>query len=140
MQDRLVHVYLEAQRVVDFHETCSDEAVDSATKLQRLGDLMNESHTSCSSLYECSCDDLDSLVAASRKAGALGARLTGAGWGGCVVSLVHKDKVEDYCNNLWSLFFETHDAVKGLHASGATVRREEFLFQCAPSMGVAILL
>jgi hypothetical protein len=48
-------------------------------KLKALGDLMNASHASCSELYECSCPELEELVGAARKAGALGARLTG-GW------------------------------------------------------------
>jgi hypothetical protein len=43
-----------------------------------LGALMDASHASCSKLYECSCPELDSLVAVAKGAGALGARLTGA--------------------------------------------------------------
>jgi hypothetical protein len=47
-------------------------------KLQQLGELLNASHTSCSRLYQCSCEELDMLVGVARTAGALGARLTGA--------------------------------------------------------------
>jgi N-acetylgalactosamine kinase len=41
--------------------------------------------------YECSCDELNALCAAARRCGAIGARLSGAGWGGVVVALVDSD-------------------------------------------------
>jgi galactokinase len=57
-------------------------------QLARFGRLLYESHESCRRLYECSSPELDLVVAAARRAGALGARMTGAGWGGSVVVLV----------------------------------------------------
>ena len=57
-------------------------------RLKRFGELLYESHESCRRLYECSAPELDTVVAAARRAGALGARLTGAGWGGAVIVLV----------------------------------------------------
>jgi N-acetylgalactosamine kinase len=57
-------------------------------RLVALGRLMNESQRSCHELYQCSCDSLERLVRCAREAGALGARLTGAGWGGCTVLLL----------------------------------------------------
>lgn len=52
---------------------------------RRLGRLMSESHASLRDDYEVSTPELDALVTALEGAGALGARLTGAGFGGCVV-------------------------------------------------------
>ena len=53
-------MYGEAARVLDFKRVC-DEGADDA--LGKLGKLMDASHDSCSRLYECSCEELDTLVA-----------------------------------------------------------------------------
>lgn len=54
--------------------------------------------------YNCSSEELDTLVAISKGAGALGSRLTGAGWGGCTVSLVHNRDVEGFITQVGRLF------------------------------------
>ena len=59
-----------------------------------LGVLMNASHASLADDYAVSSDILDSMVAAARQAGALGARLTGAGFGGCIVCLVRSEDAD----------------------------------------------
>jgi galactokinase len=59
-----------------------------------LGPLLSESHESLRTDFRVSTPELDALVAALVDAGALGARLTGAGFGGCVVALVARDAVE----------------------------------------------
>jgi galactokinase len=59
-------------------------------KLKQFGKLLYESHESCRRLYECSSPELDTVVSAAKRAGALGARLTGAGWGGAAIVLVNK--------------------------------------------------
>ena len=59
-----------------------------------FGQLMNESHTSLRDDYEVSCRELDMLVeAAWRVEGVCGSRMTGAGFGGCTVSLVDESAV-----------------------------------------------
>lgn len=59
-------------------------------KLKQFGTLLFESHESCRRLYDCSSPELDTVVAAAKRAGALGARLTGAGWGGAAIVLVNR--------------------------------------------------
>jgi galactokinase len=62
-----------------------------------FGRLMNQCHASLRDLYEVSCAELDAMVEIAQSLpGCCGARLTGAGFGGCTVNLVKKDKVEDF--------------------------------------------
>jgi galactokinase len=61
-----------------------------------LGELMSASHASCRDDYECSSEGLDALTSLAMASGAYGSRLTGAGWGGCAVSLVATDKLEAF--------------------------------------------
>jgi galactokinase len=77
LQQRACHVFSEAHRVLAFTQVCEDTQQQGSEKLQQLGALLNASHSSCAQLYQCSCDELDSLVEVARAAGALGARLTG---------------------------------------------------------------
>ncbi len=56
--------------------------------LVAFGEAMNASHESLKNDYEVSCVELDTLVELARKNGAIGARMTGAGFGGCTVNLV----------------------------------------------------
>ena len=65
-----------------------------------FGDLMNKSHDSLRDLYEVSCLELDTLVDSFRKHGAIGSRMTGAGFGGCTISLVKTDQLENIIANV----------------------------------------
>lgn len=61
---------------------------------ERFGALMDASHRSLRDDYEVSCAELDELVRLARESGALGARLTGAGFGGCIVALARASDAE----------------------------------------------
>lgn len=102
LHHRAKHVFSESKRVYDFKAVCDGRADDA---LKELGRLMTESHASCSKDYQCSHPALDQLVELSANAGALGARLTGAGWGGCIVALVPPEKLESYIASIKDQYF-----------------------------------
>jgi len=72
-----------------------------ADNLQELGKLLYASHDSLRDDYEVTGIELDTLKdVASKQPGCIGARMTGAGFGGCAIALVHKDNVEAFMNNV----------------------------------------
>jgi galactokinase len=96
-----------------------------------FGELMNRSHQSCRDLYEISCPELDRLVEIAREAGALGSRLTGAGFGGCTVSLVENKGVEDFIRRITQAYYR--------EILGRTEREfGAFIFPCRASGGADI--
>lgn len=92
---RARHVVSENERVLN-----AIEALHS-NNLQKFGQLMNESHYSLKHDYEVTGIELDTLVDEARKVnGVLGSRMTGAGFGGCTVSLVHNDVLNEFTNRV----------------------------------------
>jgi galactokinase len=88
---RAYHVVSENQRVLEAVR------VLEGGDLERFGALMNASHNSLRDDYEVSSKELDALVEIARKQpGVLGARMTGAGFGGCTVNLVRADAAEAF--------------------------------------------
>ena len=68
---------------------------------------MNESHLSTELDYEVTGKELDTLVhTAWEQAGVLGARMTGAGFGGCAIALVHKDHIDAFKANVAKVYTE----------------------------------
>jgi N-acetylgalactosamine kinase len=90
LKSRARHQLTERQRVEAARDALLAE--DGA----ELGRLMNASHASCAKDYDISCPELNALVDIARSAGAAGARLTGAGFGGCTVNLVPLGKVDSF--------------------------------------------
>jgi galactokinase len=69
--------------------------------IKAFGRLMNECHESLRDLYDVSCPELDVMVRIARSLdGCYGSRLTGAGFGGCAVSLVEKSRAENFSKQL----------------------------------------
>ena len=77
------------------------EALLEAGNIQRFGKLMNQCHVSLRDLYEVSCPELDIMVNIAQSLdGCYGARLTGAGFGGCTVNLVARRQAETFSERL----------------------------------------
>lgn len=88
---RVAHVVFENERVLK-----SREVLKSGDFVE-FGKLMNASHDSARDLYEVSCFELDAMAEVARRApGALSCRMAGAGFGGCAVSLVRDEFVEQF--------------------------------------------
>ena len=91
VRKRAGHVIGENERVAMSREMLS------AGDYVEFGKLMNASHDSARDLYEVSCPELEAMAEVGRSApGSLSCRMAGAGFGGCVVSLVEDAYVEDY--------------------------------------------
>jgi galactokinase len=102
----------------------------------QLGKLMNESHFSCKVLYECSSEQLDELTGLARTSGALGSRLTGAGWGGCCVSLVKKDQLTSFLDKMVTYYTKEREPGYQLWV---TDDLDRYLFATQPAKGAFIL-
>ncbi|RAP75308.1 galactokinase [Paenibacillus montanisoli] len=106
IQDEIVvkrakHVVEEIDRVLQSMKVLKEN------DLAAFGRLMNASHDSLRDLYEVTGDELDAMVAAARTvSGVLGSRMTGAGFGGCTVSLVHKDSVTKFQEEVGRIYTE----------------------------------
>ncbi|MFL1695292.1 galactokinase [Weissella kandleri] len=98
---RARHAVSENQRTI--------EAKDALTagKLAEFGQLLNASHASLRDDYEVTGLELDTLVnAAQAQPGVLGARMTGAGFGGCAIALVDTDKIANFENHVYDAYME----------------------------------
>ena len=118
--DRALHVFEESLRVGRF--------VQPGVSPAELGQLMNGSHASLASQFDCSCPELDKLTAHARSLGSLGSRLTGAGWGGWSVHLVPIALQEHFCERLWAHLQQLRPELRDR-------RREDVIVVSQPARG-----
>jgi N-acetylgalactosamine kinase len=132
LRKRVRHVLTEAIRV--------EESVRclSSGDAMAFGALMNDSHRSCRDDYEISCPELDVLVQTAQAAGAVGSRLTGAGFGGCAVSLVRDDLVDQFSTRVRDEYYERYLAVKRPDLV-ESVPTDDALFVSKPARGAEVL-
>ena len=119
-------VYRRARHVITENER-TIAACDAlrAGDLARFGKFMNESDESLRKDYEVTCRELDVMTGIARGlAGCYGSRMTGAGFGGCTVSLVRDDTLADFCETLRSRYFaetgRTASIISSTPAAGAS--------------------
>ncbi len=98
---RAKHAVYENQRTIKAVEALKNNDIEA------FGKLMNASHVSLRDDYAVSCDEIDVLVEEAWKIdGVVGSRITGGGFGGCTVSIVKNDAVEEFKEKLGKAYME----------------------------------
>jgi galactokinase len=123
LRARFRHVVTEGVRVYEAERAMRDDDPEA------FGTLMDASHESLAVDYEVSSPELDRLVALAKEGGAAGARLTGAGLGGCIVALAAEDRAEEVMRSLAAGYFRGMDRSRPLR---------EVLFFAEPSQGASV--
>jgi galactokinase len=102
IRKRAGHVVTENQRVMEGMEILRQG------DMLAFGQKMIESHTSLRDDYEVSCRELDIMVEASiNSEGCVGSRMTGAGFGGCTISLVRNEAVDNFMETVGKQYLHT---------------------------------
>ena len=99
-QKRAKHAVYENRRTMEAVEKLN------AGDIEGFGQLMNESHVSLRDDYEVTGKELDALVEAAWQEDAVGSRMTGAGFGGCTISIVDRTQVEAFMDNVGRKYSE----------------------------------
>ena len=110
------HVLRENERTLAFVQSMKNEDWAQA------GEMLYQSHTSLCEKFQVSCAELDELVGSARKlgreGGVLGARMTGAGFGGSVIVLVEREKASDVVSRIVEKYNEIGATLSRPRASG----------------------
>ena len=97
---RSKHVVYENHRVIEVSKAMKNNDVN------KIGQLMNDSHYSLKNDYEVSSKELDIMVEiAQKEAGCFGARMTGAGFGGCAIALIDESFQEQFMRNIFNTYY-----------------------------------
>jgi galactokinase len=106
--------------------TENDRTLRAAEAMRRgnaagLGRLMNDSHASLRDDFEVSTDELNSMVACARQEDACyGARMTGGGFGGCAVAIVHADAAQAFAASITKSYQTTTGISPNVYVCAAT--------------------
>ena len=117
---RARHAVTEMKRVLECVEALSN------SDFEKVGQLINQSHTSLRDDYTVSCPELDTAVEAALAAGALGSRMVGGGFGGSAIALIQASKTTETIKAIEKAF-----SIKGFKAPR--------FFTSLPSQGAELL-
>jgi galactokinase len=121
-------VAMRARHVVEeIDRTYRAAAILEAGDVRGFGGLMNACHASLRDLYEVSCPELDTLAETAQSLdGCYGARLTGAGFGGCTVNLVEATEASEFARELGAAY-------------EIRMQRHADIYVCSPSAGAGLV-
>jgi len=115
VRNRATHVVEESDRVK------RATVALKAGQLEEFGQMMVQSHESLRDLFEVSSATLDCMVDLAMKAeGVIGSRMTGAGFGGCTVSMVHADSVDSFIQNVGAAYSTAMNLQADFYVTTAT--------------------
>jgi galactokinase len=101
VRKRVRHVTSENRRVLEAVKALMNK------EFEKFGHLMDSSHQSLKDDYEVTGFELDTIVDLARKQkGVLGARMTGAGFGGCAIALVRNENIDDFIEQVGQAYAE----------------------------------
>ena len=137
----------EAPELVPFvrHAISEGDRVEKAVDALKSGDMqafgryMIESHMSLRDDYGVSCPELDTLADIALESGAIGSRLTGAGFGGCTVNLVPEAGVGEFVNRVESRYYRDYLAGHRPDLAGPLDMLEVNVIVCEPSHGASMV-
>ncbi|CAH7677081.1 N-acetylgalactosamine kinase [Phakopsora pachyrhizi] len=143
---RARHVFTEAKRVYDFRnllEQATENDKDDEENFEfinRMGELMNESHFSCQVDYDCSCEELEEIISIARANGSLGSRLTGAGWGGSTVHLVRDEDTTRLIDSIKEQYYHKRFNINGIGANDSDKKYDldQACFSTKPQGGACV--
>ena len=127
--NRYKHIVSEADRVGKAAKALKSGDIDE------VGALMTQSHASCRDDYEISCPELDTLVSLGLENGALGARLTGAGFGGCTVHAVPTEKTAEFLRKMNASYYQGYVKSEGSRPFSSYSNLNDVMFSCHAAGG-----
>jgi len=136
LHHRALNIFGEAKRVHAIRNLCDATDIEEEKRLEMIGDLMRQSFCSNRDFYECSSPELDELISLAMESGAFGSRISGAGWGGCCVSMVRTTELPEFLSKMKKYY--TKERENGPKLKN-TEEIDKCLFTTQPGQGACVL-